>query len=379
MIILIIFFLFLISYAYFIYPLLLRLVNVLKLKTQAKNKVWKELPTVTLLIAAHNEEDSIASKLENALALDYPMDKLQILVATDGCTDNTVEIIKSFGKDGVELFEQKEHSGKICARNKAMEIVHSEFVVFSDANGMYKSDAIKQLMRHFTDEKIGCVCGNLVLSNPQDKTVGDGETLYWRYEKWIRKQESDFNSIIVANGSIFAIRRELYTPLELDITDDLATPLLIYRKGYRAIYEAEAKSFEETNENTKQGFSRKDRVILRQLVTLKRYFSIIKPFSGVLGIQIVSHKVLRWLVPIWQIGIILANLFILTTKIGVIIFIGQIFFYGAAVAGGVIEKRGKNSGILKIVFYFCMMNIASLKAIFRFLAGKTQAKWKIAR
>jgi cellulose synthase/poly-beta-1,6-N-acetylglucosamine synthase-like glycosyltransferase len=340
-----------------------------------------EWPPVTVIIAAHDEERVIAGKLENSLRLDYPGDKLQLVVAADGCTDRTVEIVLSFEKYGIEISEQKEHRGKTSALNQAVKNARGGIIIFSDANGMYRPETLRRLIRHFSDASVGCVCGNLVLTNPGEKDIGEGENLYWRYEKWIKRQESDFNSLIGANGSIFAIRRELYTPLDDDIIDDFTTPLLIYRKGYRVIYEEGAESFEESNENSAQGFSRKVRIILRQLVALKRYRSSIRPFSGVMGFQLVSHKLLRWLVPLWMIGIFIITLFICESPSGRLLMAFQVLFYGAALLGYLQERAGssRSAPLVRIPFYFCMMNLAALWGLVKFTAGRTQPKWQIHR
>jgi cellulose synthase/poly-beta-1,6-N-acetylglucosamine synthase-like glycosyltransferase len=369
----------LILYTYLIYPILIAAVNRFKSRSSSPLPEWDVLPTVTVIIAAHNEENIIKQKLENTLQLDYPRDKLQLVVAADGCTDNTIEIIRTFREKNVDLFEQKEHLGKTSALNKAVRIATGDLIVFSDANGMYQPDVIRLLAHHFVQSSVGCVCGNLVLTNPGKKAVGEGENLYWRYEKWIKEEESTFHSLIGANGSIFAIRRELYTPLDRDIIDDFTTPLLIVRKGYSVVYEPDAKSIEETNEDITQSFSRKVRIILRQLVSLKRYWREIRPLSGLTGFQIVSHKLLRWLVPLWMLCIFVTTLLTLNNLFSLLLFVAQLLFYSSAIVGFLQERKGEARGKYRISFYFCMMNLASLLAIMKFLLGKTQPKWDVAR
>lgn len=370
-------FIFLIVYTYFVYPILLYIAN--RRQHIEPPPAMADWPTVNLIIAAHNEEAVIRRKLQNSLALDYPADKLRITVAADGCTDRTVEIINTFADKGIELSEQAEHLGKTGALNAAVAQSQAEIIVFSDANSMYQPDAVQQLVRHFGAKDVGCVCGNLTLGNTTGQAVGQGEGLYWRYEKWIKQQESQFAGLIGANGSIFAIRRELYTPLDLDIIDDFTTPLLIRRQGYRVVYEPKAVCTELADETSTQGFRRKVRIILRQLVALKRYRATIQPFSGILGFQMISHKVLRWLVPFFMLAVLVGTLFIIDTGPGIVLFIGQIVFYSSAFSGFLLEKTGRSSRLLRVPYYFCLMNLAALIAILQFSRGKTQPKWRVVR
>ncbi|OQY28949.1 MAG: hypothetical protein B6244_05265 [Candidatus Cloacimonetes bacterium 4572_55] len=374
----------LIFYTYFTYPLLIFFINKFSINKSngeiRKNSEKKnDYFSVTMIIAAHNEEKVIAGKLENTLNLDYPKERLQIIVATDGCQDRTVNIVKSFNPHGIELAEQKRHVGKTEALNSAVNRATNDIIVFSDANSIYETDAIKKMIRHFGDDQIGCVCGNLTLKSSSEFSTSQSEGIYWRYEKWIKQQESLFSSLIGANGSIFAIRRSLYTPLDPDVIDDFMTPLLIRKKGYRVTYEPQAICYEKAEETTTQNSRRKERIILRQLVALKRYYHVIRPFSGIMGFQIISHKILRWLVPIFMILTLICTLLVLQTVWGILALIPQIIFYSSVGIGYYLGHRGKKSGIFKIPFYFYLMNIASLIAIIRFSRGETQATWKVAR
>lgn len=370
----------LIGYSYFIYPLTVALIN--RLKPRRQLVALDSQPTVTLLIAAHNEQAVIGDKLNNSLALDYPTDRLQVLVAADACTDATVEIVKSFqaNHSHISLYEVIDHKGKINALNEAFPLIDSDFVVFSDANSMYDPDAIRRLLEPMGDPTVGVVCGSLHLTNPEQIAVGAGEGLYWRYETWLKGEESRFNSLIGANGSIYAIRRELYSPLRLDACDDFVTPMLIHRKGYRVLYQPKARCFEQTNETTSQAFWRKVRIILQELVTLRRYAAEIRPFSGVFGWQIISHKLLRWLVPVWMVAIFLLTFTIIGTTIGQLLMALQLVFYAVAGWGYWAQLKGRQLPPgMNIPFYFCLMNASALVAISRFVRGKSQPKWKVAR
>ena len=225
------FFLISFLYAYFGYPVLLAILSLFSQRKHESPDVPNHYPEVTLLIAAYNEEDVIEEKVKNSLALGYPQDKLHIVVVSDGSTDRTDEIVKKYEDRGVELF-RTERLGKTVARNRAVENAKGELIVLTDANAFFRQDALKKLVKHFQDPGVGVVCGALVL-----KRADGSENLYWRYEKLIKRLENKFHSIIGANGSIYAMRRELYDPLPPEVDDDFVEPLIVYMKGKKAVYE----------------------------------------------------------------------------------------------------------------------------------------------
>jgi cellulose synthase/poly-beta-1,6-N-acetylglucosamine synthase-like glycosyltransferase len=337
------------------------------------------MPDVSLLIIAHNEQQHIKDKLENSLLLQYPEDKLEIVVAADGCTDDTVGIVKSFANRGVGLIEIKEHLGKAHAINQAMHKIQNEIVVYSDANSIYEADAVKRLVQNFADPEIGVACGRLLYRNPTNEPMGEMEGLYARYDQWIRMQESEIHSTIGAIGAMYAIRRRLYSTIDPDVCDDFTIPLLIYRQGFRVIYEKSAKAYEDTSENTVQAFRRRVRTVLRELVALKKNWNGLKPITGFFGYQLISHKLLRWLVPFMLIGIFLGTWFLLDTTIGLILLCAQLIFYAAACVGLWMNRKGIISPVLRIPFYFCVANAAAFVAVTEFIRGKSIAHWQITR
>ena len=221
-------------YTYFLYPVLLLLLTAGK--KEVEYAPFAEWPLISLIIAAHNEEAVLKEKLENSLSLDYPHERLEIIVASDGSTDATEDIVASFAERGVRLHRVRERGGKTQAQNEAVRLANGQFFVFSDANSMYDKQALKNLLRPFADARIGCVCGELRYANPAGDAAGKGEGAYWRYEQFLKGRESLLSSTLGANGSIYALRRELFEELESDIISDFIMPVRVWRRGFRVVY-----------------------------------------------------------------------------------------------------------------------------------------------
>ncbi len=363
----------LIILSYFGYPLILALIAAIKSKPYKKEEI---MPHVTLLIPAYNEESVIRQKIENALSLDYPKDKLEILLVLDECTDRTKEIAEDYVSKGIRIVEQKPRRGKMAALNLAIPQAKGEILVFTDANSMYKEDVIRKLVRNFADEKIGCVCGELKYENKS--LVGEGEDLYWQYEKFIKIKESQLQSLLVVNGSIYAIRKKLYEPVEETLADDFVIPMKIARKGYGLVYEPEAITLEKTAENTKEGLNQKARIISQGL---KASFAIGPTIfsSGFLRtFQFLFHKFIRWLVPLFLIVIFISNMFLLDKLFYRVILVAQILFYTFALIGHFLQEKGLKVKVFKIPFYFCIVNLASLFGLIKFLKGGMKGTWEKA-
>lgn len=368
------FILILIILSYFGYPLILTLLVYIKKRPHRKEEI---APFVTLLIPAHNEEEVIQEKIENSLSLDYPKDKLEILLILDGCTDRTKQIAEGYIERGIEIIEQKPRRGKMAALNLAVPQAKGGIVVFTDANSMYQKDAIRKLVRNFADEKIGCVCGELKYIS--ESSVGEGENLYWKYEKYLKTKESQLQSLLVVNGSIYAIRKKLYEPVEETLADDFVNPMRIARQGYGLVYEPEAITIERAAESTKEEFARKVRITSQGL---KASFAICGTIlsSGLLRIfQFIFHKFIRWFVLLFLIIIFIANLFLLSRWFYVFALFGQILFYSFALIGYLLQRKKLKIKIFNIPFYFCMVNLASLIGVFRFLTGSIKGTWEKAQ
>ena len=362
------------AYTYFIYPLLLIIL------VRICPKIWKKdenhLPSVSMIIPAYNEEHCIADKLDNCLELDYPKEKIEFIIVSDCSSDRTNEIVSTYIDKGFRLNDLKERGGKVVALNKTIPLANGEIVIFSDANSMYDKLAIRNLTRHFIDERIGCVCGRLIYTDPTKTLVGEGESLYWRYETSLKKLESRFNSLIGANGSIFAIRKDLYVPLPGLSIDDFETPLWIYKKGYKVIYEPEATCSEYTSTKTADEWDRRSRIIALELHSLSRLMDLLNPFT-LMGFEIISHKLLRWLVPFNLIAMLISNIILWNLPFYNIILILQGIFYLFSLIGYIMQELGmKKIKFFYIPFYFVAMNSAIIYAIIRFVNKRVEAHWE---
>ena len=341
----------LVFYTYVGYPLVLLLKHRIPV---SKDSTYE--PPVCLIIVAHNEDSVIVSKLENSLSLDYPRNKLHIVVASDGSTDRTVELASRM--DGVTVLELK-RMGKTHAQNEAVKTTNSEILVFSDANAEYNSDAIKKLAESFADPDVGCVCGEL-----QYRRGKSGERFYWRYEVFLKQLESRAGILLGANGSIYAVRKDCFHPLPADTMSDFLEPILIYGTGRKVIYEPQAIAVEDEPRVT---FSRKRRIILRALNSLPHMTSLMNPFrKHNLSVSILSHKAVRWFMPFLLATLFLSNVFLLEIPFYRIFFTIQLLFYAGALFSRTIR-------------YFIVVNVASFAAIIDWLRGVKITTWKVER
>jgi cellulose synthase/poly-beta-1,6-N-acetylglucosamine synthase-like glycosyltransferase len=338
-------------------------------------------PRVSVIIAAHNEERDIEAKLKNTLALDYPRDKMEIIVASDCSTDRTDEIVWSFNSQGVILRRQPERLGKTIAQNRAVKGSTGEILVFSDATTMYEPDAIRKIVRSFADPEVGCVAGQLIYADASSSGVGKGCRSYWGYEKFLRRCESRVGSIIGVSGCLYAVRRICHSRLSNDMIDDFVIATEIHLQGLRIVYEPEAIAVEDTNQRARDEFRMRVRVIKQTLSALHRYRHILNPIEHkMFAFQMIAHKALRYAVPFLLIvALIASGLACGSVSWLLIAFIGQLALYGAAIAGLVLERRKNKLGILAFPYYFALANVASLVAFWKALNGETYVVWDTVR
>ena len=280
------------------YPALLALTA-----TMVRNRNMDELaePSVSLIIAAYNEESVIGDKLKNSLELSYPRDKLEVIVASDGSTDQTNNIAISYQSRGVVLLTFP-RTGKTGVQNQVAKRARGEILVFSDANALYRPDAIGKLVRNFSDPDVGGVCGQLDYLVGAEG-AGSSESLYWRYEKFIKRRESELSSVVGANGSIYAVRRSDYVQLDEDMISDLVEPLALVRSGKRVVYEPQAVSIEDASTSYGIEFRRKVRILTRSIRGLLRMRQLLNPSRfGIFAVQLIMHKLLRFLTPVFLIA-----------------------------------------------------------------------------
>jgi biofilm PGA synthesis N-glycosyltransferase PgaC len=339
-------------------------------------------PLVTLFIPAYNEARFVIEKINNSLELDYPIEKLKIIWITDGTTDNTSELLSRYPE--ISVMHEHERRGKIHAMNRGMKAVNTPIVVFTDANTMLNREAIKELVKQFADEKTGCVTGEKRISgSDRQEAVGAGEGLYWQYESWIKKLESETGSVMGAVGEIFAIRRELFDEIKEDtLLDDFTLSLEIVRKGHTIRYAPLACGTETASLSISEEIKRKIRIATGGLQALMRMPGLLNPFKyGLLSFKFFSHKVLRWtLVPFAFPIIFLLNFIIISlpdnSRLFTYLFIVQCVFYLLVLAGGLAHNIKLRFRVLFAPYYLFIMNYAVIKGFFRFLTGNYSVKWQ---
>jgi cellulose synthase/poly-beta-1,6-N-acetylglucosamine synthase-like glycosyltransferase len=338
-------------------------------------------PPVTYLITAYNEERNIAAKLEQTLSLDYPRDRLEIIVASDGSTDRTDDIVRGFADSGVRLVRVEGRVGKTEVQNQAVRQANGEIIIFSDATTRYEKSAVRKIVRNYADPTVGAVSGRYEYFNPTGATIGLGSILFWKYENQIKSRQTSIKTITGCCGCIYSVRREAYVPLPADIISDLCEPLKVLEKSsYRIVFEPEAIAYEETTEKSAEEFRMRVRVITRGMRGLMFMRSLFNPLRhGFVAFQLISHKVLRWLVPVFLATIFVANLFLLEHAFYKLLFAGQVAFYAIALFGYLSERRKLPIGILSVPLYFVTVNLASIVAMYRVWRGHKAVTWETVR
>ncbi|MBA3321803.1 MAG: glycosyltransferase family 2 protein, partial [Pyrinomonadaceae bacterium] len=366
-------------YTYLGYPLLLAVVSRLRARPVRRQAAWA--PVVTIIITAYNEELDLAAKLENTLALDYPAEKLEVIVASDCSADRTDEIALSFAPRGVRLHRQRERRGKTAAQNAAVELAGGEIILFSDATTLYRLNVLRVMMANFADPSIGCVAGRLLYVDPADSSVGRGALSYWGYETFLKERESRINSLIGVSGCLYAVRRAAYVPLYEEACSDFIIATKMVEQGLRTIYEPDAVCTEETNRRTDKEMRMRVRVIAQTFTDLWRHRAMLNPLrSGFYAVQLISHKVLRYLMPVLLLAILGASIALAGSSLWyAAALITQLAFYATAVLGFVLERAGLHHKLLALPQYFVLANAASLIAFYKFLRGERYARWEPIR
>jgi biofilm PGA synthesis N-glycosyltransferase PgaC len=380
-------FVFLIFYTYAGYPFLIWLFSRMVSHPKTASAMT---PYVTLLVAAFNEEKVITQKIENCLQLIYPRDRLQILVMDDGSEDRTQEIVKSYADRGVELAYNPPRRGKMAAINRAIQQARGEIVLFSDASNSYAADVVSEIAAPFSDPRVGAVVGARAIEAGEGG-LGESEGLYWKYESFIQKNESRLGCCTGIIGEVLALRRDLFTPPpDGIINDDFFMAMRVAKQGYRVSYAPKARSFESISLHAQDGIERRKRIVAgryQAILHADRLLPWNRPF---VVWQIISHKFMRPLVPLFMIGALLINLLalifplqsnafpliFLTPPFNWIIFSLQAAFYLLAVSGKMLEKR--NTGWLRILYvptFLFNSNLAALIGMARFFSGRQNTLW----
>jgi len=285
----------LLVYVYLGYPLILTLLTTFHWDRDRKEEYY---PQVSFIIAAYNEEKVITKKINDTLDLHYPKDKFEIIVASDASSDMTDDIVQSFEDKGVRLVRSQERRGKTAAQNLAVKEAHGEILIFSDATTIYDKEAVTYLARRFVKGKVGAVAGVEKFIDSKTK-IAQEASFFWNYELYIRERESKLNTMISVSGCIFAIRKNLYGQLPEGLIEDFALPLKVAERGFKVIQEKRAFAYEEAVEETHDEFTRKARIVAGGIAVLVHMKQVLNPLKHpLLSIQVISHKVLRWLAPV---------------------------------------------------------------------------------
>ncbi len=343
-------------------------------------------PDVTVLIPAYNEAASIAAKMENTIALDYPEEKLKIVWITDGSDDESLSILKRY--ESISIFHQPERRGKIHAMNRGMKLISTPIVVFTDANTMLNKNAIREIVKHFADASVGCVAGEKrIKSFITEKAVEAGEGLYWQYESLVKKLESYSGSAVCAAGELFALRTDLYEEVDTDtILDDFVISLQIASKGYKIKYEPDAYGTETASVSVKEELKRKIRIACGGWQTLFKMPHLLNFFRyGFLSLKYISHKVFRWtIVPVAFILSFILNITIILhtpflSNLYWYLFLFQVLFYLSVLAGTVFHDIRIRMRFLFVPYYMFIMNYAVMLGMFRFFSGRYSVNWEKAK
>ncbi len=376
--------LFIIFYTYVGYGILL--FCIIKIKRIIKGKIiapnYDNLPSLTVIVAAYNEQDFIKPKIENTLGIEYPKHLIKYLFVTDGSTDATPQIVQEYA--GVQLMHSPERMGKIAAMHRAVVQVTSDIIVFTDANTFLNKKAFLNIARHYQNPIVGAVSGEkrVQIDETADATAGEG--MYWKYESQLKKWDSELYSVVGAAGELFSIKTSLYQAVPTNsIIDDFMISMLIVKKGFTIVYEPEAYATENTSANIKEELKRKIRIAAGGIQSIVWLKDLLLPIQfPLLTFQYISHRVLRWTItPLLMIGCFVVNIFIVASNSSLfytLFLIGQISFYTMAFLGWFFETRQIKVKLLFVPYYFCMMNWAILLGFIRYVRGNQSVLWEKA-
>lgn len=370
---------FAIGYAYLGYPALLWILTRLITHQTSERRVDNEelQPSVTLLISAYNEEKVIREKLINALSLDYPAELLEIVVVSDGSSDRTVQIVAEFANRGVVLRHYEGRIGKTACLNRAVPLAKGSLIVFSDANSNYDRVALKALVQPFQDSTIGFVTGWTRYGSGEDVTASDSLGLYSRLELITKELESHLGSCVGADGAIFAIRKDLYLPLKDYDINDFVIPLTIIQQGYRGVLARKAVCSEQDAGGAKGEFHRQVRITNRTIRAIINHRQLLNPFkSGFFSVELFSHKLCKFLAPLFMIGLFISNLFLLTiNSFFITTLIAQLLFYSGSFLAVCVSGNTLFVRILTAAHSFILVNMAILIAWVKYFQGETYTTW----
>lgn len=362
-------------FSYFVYPLIIKTLVLAHPSAKPADKS-SELPPLTLIITAHNEAHRIGEKLDNTMQLEYPEEKLTIIVASDNSTDETDSIVASFAERGVKLVRATERLGKENAQLQAIKTVDEGIIVFSDVATKIEPDGLTKLARYFDDSDIGAISSEDRFISKEGKVAGEGA--YVKYEMWLRKQESQLAGLVGLSGSFFAARHEVCQKWDIHSPSDFNTALNSASIGLKAVTAPDVLGYYTDLADPSKEYNRKIRTVIRGMTALKRHPEVLNPFKyGWFAFQVMSHKLLRWTVPWSLLALFIITPFCMQTghTIYTLAFVAQIAFYGTALLAHWLPKL-QDIGVIKIIYFFTQVNIALFEAGIKFLSGKRMTVWQ---
>jgi cellulose synthase/poly-beta-1,6-N-acetylglucosamine synthase-like glycosyltransferase len=335
-------------------------------------------PRVSIVVVAYNEASSIEARLENLLTLDYPADRMEILVGSDGSTDDTVERARRYQSFGVCVQAFSRRSGKPAVLNALVPHASGDLVLFADARQRFEPSTLRAIVADFHDAAVGAVSGELMLESADDTaSAGRGAAIYWRYEKLIRSAESQTDSTVGATGAIYAIRRSLFVPIPDDtLLDDVLIPLRIVQQGYRVVFESAARAFDRTSATARQEFSRKARTIAGTFQLFSRERWLFDPRRNRLWFATMSHKGMRLLLPVFHVGALVANIAAAGLSPYQWLLVAQGAFYAAALAGAVQRRSRHRIKLFTVPYTLCLLCWADIVGFYRFATNRQPVTWE---
>jgi cellulose synthase/poly-beta-1,6-N-acetylglucosamine synthase-like glycosyltransferase len=363
----------LIAWVYFGYPLALRLSLLGRSSLCGRAPIT---PSISVIVPAHNEELGIEAKLKNLLALDYPREQVEILVGSDGSSDRTQEIVGRFAGEGVGLVSFPQQQGKSAIQNGLVAVASGEILVFTDADCLLPAHSLRRIVENFADPRVGLVTAHPRYLNAMETPTAHNEGTYLQYETWLRRQESDRGLLAMASGSLFAVRRSLWRPLDRNLGDDFVLPLRIAQSGMRNVLDERVEVCTSLGQNQPaMMLGLKVRIISKDFRALLAQRALLNPFRrSTTAIALWSHKLLRWLVPYFLLTTLAANCFLLGSPFFRVSLFSQLAFYGIATLG--FALRGlPHKFPLSVPMSFCVVNVAALLGTLKCIAGRTSGTW----
>jgi cellulose synthase/poly-beta-1,6-N-acetylglucosamine synthase-like glycosyltransferase len=371
----------LVAFAYAIYPPVIFCLSRLFGRSKVPPPVDDaSLPKVSLLVAAYNEESVIGQRARNALATDYPRDKFEAVIASDGSRDRTADEVRPHTTDSrLKLLDFAQNRGKATVLNTVLPTVSGDVVLLSDANTEIEPAALRKIVRWFQDPNIGIVCGRLVLTDPAGGTNVDG--MYWKYETFLKKCEGRLGALLGANGAIYAIRRDLFVPIPTNTTvDDFVIPLLAkMRSGCAIVYEGDALAHEQTRPDITSEFQRRCRFGASGFQNIVMFWRLADPRRGWIAFTFLCHKVLRWLSPLLLVGMLVTSALLVRVPLYRYLLAAQVAFYAVSVLAVKLPTRIKALKPLRLATMFSSMNLALLIGFLRWVRGAQGGTWNTRR